>query len=154
MNDVLYTAEEWRNALETAENNEFDPVDSEEDGGPLALWLCDQHTEIKDDPKWRTELPEWVLSSVITVLEDADFKSFSTETFTSVRDSYCGSTSSDFGELVREYVEDEKGFDLPFPGNPSEEDFEKWYMNYVRRDGEVCADSGFGHLFWFQKNNW
>ena len=149
MSDILYSVDEWNNALEAAENNEFDPVDSENDGGPLAGWLAEQYTHEKvgqDAEK---------LEAVISVLENEGHDEFSSETFMTVLLSYRGETETSFHTLVEIHMEENYGFSGSLPGNPGEDELESWYFDNVANGSETYTSVASGSAFyWFDKAKW
>lgn len=149
MSDVLYTVYEWNNALEAAEINEFDPVDSENDGGPLAGWLSEQYTHDKVGKDAE------ILEAVVNVLENEGYDTFSPETFFTVLLSYRGETETDFRILVENYMEENHGYTGSLPGNPDDDALEQWYFDNVATEGETCASVSSGSsLYWFDKSQW
>lgn len=149
MSNIMYTISEWYSALDSAEVNDFDPVDSGEDHGPLAAWLCEQYTHEKVNQNGE------ILEAVISVLEGEEHEAFSPETFLTVLLSYRGDTETSFRTLVEEHLEETYDFAHSLPGNPSEDDYRKWYLDHCRSEGEVYTGvtSGSG-FFWFDTNKW
>lgn len=149
MSDIPYTIDDWNNALEAAENNDFDPVDSEQGDGPLAGWVAEQYTH----PKVNKNVE--VLEAVINVLQQHSHEPFSTKMFMTVLLSYTGDTQTCFRFLVEDHMSEVYNFNGPFPGNPGEDEYKKWYLANCCNEGEVYAEvaSGSG-LYWFDRNQW
>lgn len=103
-----YDGKFWREALATAEEFEFCPIDCREQGGEhgtLASWLADQFTHDKigrDRDR---------LAAVLTALEEEhSVRLYSANRFEAVmRSMKDGDTESDYQELVEEWIEDQGG---------------------------------------------
>lgn len=149
MSDVMYSINEWNKALESADNNSFDSVDSGAEYGPLASWLCEQYTQEKvgQDPD--------ILEAVLNVLENHGYDKFSPELFLTVLGTYRGETNSSFEVLVYEHMEESFGFTARFPGNPGEDDHRGWYIENCCNKEDVFAEVASGSSFhWFCRMGW
>lgn len=149
MSDVLYAFDEWNNALDVAEANDFDAVDAEQEGGPMAAWLCELYTHPKVNKNSE------VLEAVINVIQDGGHDAFSSETYMTVLLSYRGETMTSFRHLVQEYMDKSYAFTGRFPGNPDEDDYKEWYLANCRNDNKVYAEVSSGSsLHWFIRSQW
>ena len=149
MSDILYTVDEWNNALESADIHEVDPLASETDGGPLAGWLSEQYTHDKvgNDAE--------ILEAVINVLENEGHDAFSPETFFTVLLSYRGDTETYFRTLVENYMEENHGYTGSLPGNPDDDALKQWYFDNCASENETYASVASGSsLYWFDKGQW
>lgn len=149
-NDVRYGAEYWREAVEAAENNDWDPIDSLEGHGPAAQWIADDlYTSEK------VGQDGGIIEAAIQALADKGETEFSAERLTTVVQSYRGETVDDWRTLAEEHAE-ENGVELVFlGGEPNEHDYHQWYMQRGVSEGEVYAPaSSGGTLHWFDTNKW
>lgn len=163
---MRYPADEWTAGLEAAEEWEFCPIDTQENtpGSPgrLGAWLIDElygakvagksHGRREEDCETVDEL---ILRAAIGALMVERDVWFTASELRSAVESYDGETGDDWRVLAEQYAE-ETGTTLVFiGGEPTEDDYHKWYADNGIRDGLVCAptDDG-GTLYWFDKNKW
>ncbi|MBD0670051.1 hypothetical protein [Streptomyces sp. CBMA156] len=148
-NCVEYPAQFWREALEVAEEFEFDEVDSREQGGLyglLAEWLSELYTHDT------IERDRDRLAAVIDVLEQEGETAFPATRFEQVMESYGGENVSDYKVIGREWIE----ADCPEDISPTKvSDWKRFCTDNVFREGEVWVenkDSGTFHFF--DKHKW
>lgn len=148
MTEILYTIDEWNNALEECKINEWNEEDTEQEVGTLGFVLCDAYTGEKVDGD------ETILEAVVDVLSEEGHDAISTETFFTVLLSYSGETSSDWEELGREYAKEIYGIE-DFPGEPTMDHWEQWFLRNGRSETEVWVETDAGGTFhWFDKAKW
>ena len=163
---LKYPASEWTEALEAADGWEFCPIDTQENtpGTPgfLGAWLIDElyGAKIAGKAHGRTEedcetVDEDIIEAALCALTEERGASFTPSELRSVIESYDGETVDDGRTLAEEYAE-ETGTALAFlGGEPTEDDYWKWYAENGIRDGLVCAPtSEGGTLYWFDQNEW
>jgi hypothetical protein len=155
-----YSVQDWRDAAEAAEEWGACPIDTEENTpgapGQLGTWLCNEvyGNEVVGEGNEAQEPTEGIIYGAIGALESVDLPEFSPALLLTVLSTYRGETVDDFRVLAEEYAE-ENGIELVFlGGEPSEDDYHKWYAENGIAEGEVCAPTQpGGTLVWFNRGN-
>jgi hypothetical protein len=155
-----YSVQDWRDAAEAAEEWQQCPIDTEENTpgtpGRLGAWLCNEvyGNEVVSEGDNAEEPTEGIIWGAIGALDDIGFKDFSPATLLTVLSTYRGETTDDWRALAEEYA-NENTIELVFlGGEPSEDDYHKWYAENGIAEGEVCAPTQpGGTLVWFNRGN-
>lgn len=167
---TAFTLEQWREALEAAEGNEFCPIDTRESGlgevGALGAWLCDElygsdkAGRARGDVKG-VHVTEQIIDGALAVLEQEGWAAATPDRIETVIRSYRGETGTDFEKLARDYAETD--YIGPESENPAasgwkgftSHSYETWYVDHATGEGEVCGEiSDGGTLIWFDKFKW
>jgi len=148
-----YVYAEWNNALEIAEENNFDVNEIGEDY-PLAVWI----SELVQDGDASTLGPNAVEAVLSLLGGPRGTDSFSEDDIVRALGGHQGETGDDFTEMSEEYVKEEGGdFALGVLTSAAKQnewsdgDYESWYLANVHPDWTYMADSE-GSLHWFTKS--
>lgn len=145
LNGLEISSENWRDAFYTAEENEFDEVDSRENGGgELAAVVASLYTHEK------VGQDEGILHAAIDALY-ATRSAWTPEFLERVLDSYDGESEDDLEKVATDYIEEQ------WPGFPVNtiKDLKAFATTYAIPESRVFGrvQPG-GTLHYFDKNKW
>lgn len=161
----IHSVQNWKDALEKAEEAGFDTVDTREGSGDpevgeIGAAICDE----LNDRKGLAGISEGVekekaevvgaemIYAAIDALEGAGRDRFSLADMLKVIASYNGKTGGDMRTLAEEYAA-EAGYELV--GLTADADYERWFLENGVGENEVRGETQpGGNLMWFNKNHW